>query len=413
MGVSKTDSLNGFFVFQPEYVSAEVGIPSSPDSLSIEVYLKPELFRELWDAVGEQVRLVLFGTVAAMTSATGWSLSPYTWDVGEKEGRVKEIASFSFSVITRTATDTATMLRRDRDDEGPSAVSVRDAIEERHNPYGQMAHLSLKAVGWAETEGHSLGYTPRQTQRLAEEAIALIDNAHAGMRRYQSDVKEVDPERLWVHQNLLETFAGGRAALGHWEVGQTQLAEIARELINRPWLRVDGFEWAIVDALVFREVFEFGEEVKLGSKSFAEVWAYTATKGRLSKMIWQRLRVGAILWAIRWGIVAGGVWATWVYGTDGTFEWPTFSPRSHNVYSMVSIGFPIGKRAARRHRQTQLDLLQKMSNAYATLRQNDLLSPNQIRAALLAAQEHGALWDPAALALLDRAAQRDPPVWAL
>ena len=47
--------------------------------------------------------------------------------------------------------------------------------------------------------------------------------------------------------------------------------------------------------------------------------------------------------------------------------------------------------AGRLQKQQQAKLLDKMGVAYAILRQGDLLNPNQIRAALLSAQDNGAV----------------------
>jgi hypothetical protein len=76
-------------------------------------------------------------------------------------------------------------------------------------------------------------------------------------------------------------------------------------------------------------------------------------------------------------------------------------------------GFPVGRRAAKERRREQSKLLMAMRDAYVTMKPDGPLSPYQIRAALLVAQEKGAVWPSGTFALLDRAARRDPPVWVI
>ena len=54
-----------------------------------------------------------------------------------------------------------------------------------------------------------------------------------------------------------------------------------------------------------------------------------------------------------------------------------------------------------------------MEGVYAMMKLGGPLSPYQIRAALLVAQEKGAVWPSGTFALLDRAAMRDVPVWVI
>lgn len=57
-----------------------------------------------------------------------------------------------------------------------------------------------------------------------------------------------------------------------------------------------------------------------------------------------------------------------------------------------------------------VDVATRMKQAYFTMRPSGVLSPYQIRDALLYAQCAGAAWHPTVFAILDRAVSRDPPV---
>ena len=77
------------------------------------------------------------------------------------------------------------------------------------------------------------------------------------------------------------------------------------------------------------------------------------------------------------------------------------------------VGFPVGRRAAAEAKREQGKLLVAMRDAYIAMKPGGPLSPYQIRAALLVAQEKGAVWPSGTFALLDRAAMRDDPVWVI
>jgi hypothetical protein len=68
-------------------------------------------------------------------------------------------------------------------------------------------------------------------------------------------------------------------------------------------------------------------------------------------------------------------------------------------------------KGAREARARLAVLAGMMHSAYFALRPSGAFSPFQVRAALLRAQDAGAAWNPAAFAMLDRAAMRNPPVW--
>jgi hypothetical protein len=62
-------------------------------------------------------------------------------------------------------------------------------------------------------------------------------------------------------------------------------------------------------------------------------------------------------------------------------------------------------------RSLLFDVAFRMKQAYFCMRPLGVLSPYQIRNALLHAQCAGAAWHPTVFAILDRAVRRDPPVW--
>jgi hypothetical protein len=173
-------------------------------------------------------------------------------------------------------------------------------------------------------------------------------------------------------------------------------------------------EWSIVDALTFNEVFEFGENLKGDLGSLSDAWAYAKSEGHVLRMQWERLKVRLLWLLIRLGTIAGAVWLVWQYAnTSQHSTWDTISLLGGAALLLLWL-FAAGSgggSARINARMRRAELLSAMRDAYALTRPTSTMSPIQIRAALLRAQDKGAIWDSSAFALLDRAAMRQPPVW--
>jgi hypothetical protein len=288
------------------------------------------------------------------------------------------------------------------------ADELRTSIEQKYKAYSQMRRISLLALDQARQEATQRNFTSSQARNFLEEAIELVPTTR---KLYVYPQANEGVGHLWEFQDVHKPFLEGRVALGGFDIRPEGLFAAARELLARPWLRLDELEWAIVSALIFHEVVEFGERFKEGSGTgFARRFAYFWAQGNIWKMTWKWVQFMAVLWAIRWGLVAAGMYGIWLYVESHQYEsLPAVGIMACALLVLTWLigGLPVGRRAAREDRT----LLGAMHNAYATLKGGAPLSPHQIRAALLATQEKGAVWPSAALALLDRAAMRDPPVW--
>jgi hypothetical protein len=291
---------------------------------------------------------------------------------------------------------------------------LRISIEQKYKACSQMRRISLLALDQALQEATQRNFTSSQARDFLEEAIGLVRTTARELYAYP-EANEDEVGRLWEFQDFKKPYLEGRVTLGGFDISPKGLFAVAREILARPWLRLDELEWAIVSALIFREVTEFGERVKEGIEpAFARGLAYALAQGNIQKMIWKRLQIGAVLWAIRWGLVGAGMCGAWLYVESHRYENPStvgIMACALLVLVWLFVGFPVGRRAVRENNRKITTLLLAMQSAYATLKPEAPLSPYQIRAALLATQERGAVWPSAALALLDRAAMRDPPVW--
>lgn len=416
--VAEETDASSFVTFIPTYRIDDLRI-KEPDALALELRFPVDAFDELWRAVCDGQRIIIGGHVDGLPRQHPAIPTPsaYVWDVSQENNRTKAVSYVWFTILHSSAqpADTELMLKSVNSDEMVTprryAESARTRLQEQFERSTQMYRVCDRVIEQAEQEATRVKLTGWEAESLINDVVSLVESLHAGVRSY--DAKD-QPGELWTHKDVARLYAQGRPALGQWSVDQDELASVARGLIERPWLRVDALELAIVDALTFKEVFEFGEALKSNFGPFSQAWAYAKAEGNLQKMSWERIKAAGTLWLLRWGLVAVGVWLMWSYLDAHDFHGlPAFVILAATLLLLpwFFVGVPVGRKEKGRATQQRMELLLSMRDAYATMRSSGLLSPNQIRASLLYAQEKGAVWNATSLALLDRAAMRDPPVW--
>ena len=410
----------GTLMFVPAFSDSELGI-NEPDRLQLDILIPPDALDKLWATVSDGKRIVLGGEVKGLPSKHpyGPGLSPYVWDIEGEENRDMQIEKFWFTDLITASHETMghlAAIRSQGDSLSASAKKLRKSLWEKHPRPSQVRDICLMALDQAEGEAAKRGLTGWEASRFLDDTIELVDRLQTSLHGYNWKPEGAAIGRLWRHQNLNRFFHEGREALGSWDVSRDDLIVVCRDLLARPWLRLDEMEWIVVSALVFREVFEFGETVKEGAGSFSQAWAYASTQGNLRKMGWAKLKVAALWWLVRWGLVLAGMCGAWFFVERNYYEgFSAFAVLGGALLILIwlLVGFPVGRRAVKEARREQGKLLMTMYYAYATMEPGGPLSPYQIRAALLVAQEKGAVWPSGTFALLDRAAMRDPPVWVI
>lgn len=413
--------LTGTLFFHPALSDREMKI-SFPDNLHLELVIPPDAIEILWTIISDEKSIILGGEVKGLPSKYPYGLvgSPYIWDVEEKDNQYKEVEKLWFiDLITanqKTKEYLAAMRSEDETFIYPSN-KLSEALGKKYSVSSQMHRICDQAFKQAEYEATRRGLTGWDAERFIEGTAKLVDTLQPSLRKYGWKPEIGESETLWQHQNVDQLFLEGRAALGSWAISKDDLSGICRDLLARPWLRLDELEWIVVNALVFCEVFEFGETVKQGDGSSSpQGWAYASTQGNFRKMVRAKMKFAAGLWLVRWGLVAAGMFGAWLFVESNHYEGlSAFAVLGGSLLVLVWLiaGFPTGRRAIKEARLDQGKLLKDMWGAYMTMRPGAPLSPYQIRAALLVAQEKGAVWPSGTFPLLDRAAMREPPVWIL
>jgi hypothetical protein len=191
-------------------------------------------------------------------------------------------------------------------------------------------------------------------------------------------------------------------------VDKDGLSDVARNYLQAPYLKSDLLEWIIVDAFVLHEIQEFGETVKQGTsfRSLVKYWAFDGQL-RMWLRLFRQLLLSLVIFA---GWIAGLAYVTPRAGEGMLESLLVFG--AYILFFMWLTGRPIF--LGRPERQARLGLLQEMMKVYALLDpQAGVISPYALRNALLELQTKGAVWDGAALAIVDNAAARARPAWLL
>jgi hypothetical protein len=414
---SDSEELSGTLTYVPKFSADDLNI-HEPASLEIEVHLPLQAFDDLWNASHEGKEFLVGGQIEGIPNTGHFiaAFSSYEWDIEPEANRSKPLSSLWFGVLERPAdkNDTKRTLQVLRASPDTSLEKLAEDLlpPNRYPERSQMRRICKAGVEQAQREAERRGLVGSSAATLISDTLDLIGSVRIGVRAY--DAEGLNDGELWTHKDIANLHYQGRKGLKGWFVSRNDLAEAAQRLIQEGWLRLDELEWSIVDALTFNEVFEFGENLKGDLGSLSDAWAYAKSEGHVLRMQWERLKVRLLWLLIRLGTIAGAVWLVWQYAnTSQHSTWDTISLLGGAALLLLWLfAAGSGGRSARINaRMRRAELLSAMRDAYALTRPTSTMSPIQIRAALLRAQDKGAIWDSSAFALLDRAAMRQPPVW--
>jgi hypothetical protein len=229
---------------------------------------------------------------------------------------------------------------------------------------------------------------------------------------------------LWRHRDLLRAFKEGTESReGCEDVEKHALSEIALEYLKHD-ARSGEFDRLLVDALVARETYSFGEEIKKtpsrfeGKRSFNSLWRdveewklYDDAKGDLEKLFWLRLKERAKISGAKLLFLVGLPIAGIVVGLL-PMVCAAFLALVVSFYLVRGSLRIISRLFWREQTGTQklTQLFGKMVTAYNEI-QGPATSPTRCREALAKVADDGAAWDPSVFAILDGAIQRSAGRW--
>ena len=207
---------------------------------------------------------------------------------------------------------------------------------------------------------------------------------------------------IWSHRNVVAVVRDGKKVRDYWPISADELSELCFEYLKHPEYELPELELIMVDALIYRTTLAVAESTKevlagiLGqitganSGSTLRLAWFSAAKSGAGSIV--RLCLAAVT-----GFAAAGQHGWWAGVLTSVALWAML----RYLQVLNSNGDDIKR---------QVQLLEHMlvlSNSLADSR----ISPAYIKQRLLAVADRGAVWPTAAIALVERAAQRSPVAW--
>jgi hypothetical protein len=200
------------------------------------------------------------------------------------------------------------------------------------------------------------------------------------------------------------------------------IANLAAQLMDRPWIKSNLLEWVVVDSLICDEIRQFGKSIlenAYSTSDFLFMGSEPPERRGLERILIKKSQATVLWWFIRIiSLVLFPILTIW-YGAKNDNGWLlSVGLIILTLYLLWSgyglarglIGHFLGRQERRTPLQRKVELWRLMNDAYRTL-DGPIVDPGRVKVALLAAAEKGAVWDSAVYAILNRVMARDPGVW--
>lgn len=228
-----------------------------------------------------------------------------------------------------------------------------------------------------------------------------LDSDDEGKKRYAWP-------RLWVWPFEQAVRNPPKHWIGRSPVIVDSLDEALAKYLKRPWLQHDIIDASVINALLFTELAEFAEQVRIGTATGTPNWSYIFSDGNeLAQLGWAialpivgflarwvtlpAIAIGLIVFGFQTSaIVVFGLWALYI------------------LYRIVMIPARWRLRKARREAAAKADeIMRAITHAWWASR-GSTINPSRLKELVKEAEERGAAFRPILHTLIDRAIQRDP-----
>jgi hypothetical protein len=407
----------GWLRYDPPFEAAELMVKHDAQ-LTVVLVVTPEQFADLWERGPDRVPQRIFIEVEGFRDQYQYTRGDQIWEINPAEHAEVRIKACTFQNVAGLTTDRAVHQETRFGYLGDHAVADVRALIEQHareyddgnKPQHNAILKDLYACVGREFTRRGEVYRSELDEQITdvEQLVSTLDLALNPKQAEESVGGNDNPSKklwIWRRGKPATVFQEGLKSPSRRTVDKWGLGEAARKYLQMQYLRSDLLEWIIVDAFVLCEVQEFGETVKQGAGFGSLLWL--AHEGRL--------RLGAVLfWQL---ILTLTILAGWIAGLAYVFPLAGESTLAALlVFGACVVFFMLltGRRIFVGRPHNKMMLLQEMMKTYALLDvQAGVASPQAIRSALLDLQNKGAVWDAAALAILDTAAARSRPAWLL
>ncbi|NGO51563.1 hypothetical protein [Allomesorhizobium camelthorni] len=230
----------------------------------------------------------------------------------------------------------------------------------------------------------------------------IIPDPDDGKKRYVG-------RRLWVWPSDEDIRHPPKNWIGDRSPVRSDLLDKAlAKYLKRPWLQHDIIDGSVINALLFTELAEVSEQVRVGAATGTPNWSYILSDGNELAQLGWAIALPIVGFLARWvllpavsiglliyrfqtaAIVVIGLWALYV------------------LYRLVVIPARWRRRKVRREAAVKADeIIQAMLHAWLAAR-GSTINPTRLKELVKVAEERGAAFRPVLHTLIDRAIQRDP-----
>jgi hypothetical protein len=389
--------------------------------LCVVLVLTREQFSDLWERGPGRAPQSIFAEIDGFEDEYQYAPGSRIWEINAAEHAEVQIKACTFQNIAGLIIDSASIRHGGRfRPRGGEVITdmhafVRQHLNKRHDSNKPQHSAILKelyaCIARECTRPGDVGRGELE-EEFANVDRLVIDLDLALNRELIREEEAVghqgNPSKkrgIWYRGDPVAAFQEGLKSPSRRKVDKQDLSAVAQKYLQAPYLRCDLLEWIIVDAFVLFEIQEFGETIKQGS-GFGSLLRYWARDGRLrsgASLFWPLVLTPMVLA----GWIAGLAYVTPHAGESTLVALLVFG--AYVLFFMWLTGRPIFVSRQDQKRSSPM-LLQEMMRVYALLDFSiGVTSPHAIRSALLELQNKGAIWDPAALAILDTAASRARP----
>lgn len=295
-----------------------------------------------------------------------------------------------------------------------------------------LEELAQKALD----ESVRLGESVAQMRDRIEDAYDLLCNVRSALSPTdwyalkdadEEEKKAEDARRqiVWYRKDPQRAMAEGYDSAHLVKYDPAELHEHVATYLERPWLGRTMLEWALVDAMMYREISQYADALKRdflpGKRDIiGRSEAYEAARGELAKMSKAILKQQLEKAAWKLGLLVVGPPALALYllmeasyqelGSGLGVAW-FFLFAAWVAYRVCRFLYhKVTKREDPREKAWRL--WNGMAGVYK-LTEGPVINPVHLRDALLRTRDQGAVWDGPLYAMVDRIVARDPSAWVI
>jgi len=264
-------------------------------------------------------------------------------------------------------------------------------------------------------------------------AGSLIDSFLWACRRNDTDEEPGQPERygiIWRHRDLAKAFREGFTSKEACPMDKNQIVDVA-EMYMKQNLRSPKLESLLVDALIAKEVYYFGEDLKQTPSKYLinflfrfllisnEIEAYDKAKGNFDKLSIVWLKGGIKIFLLKFSLFyLAPVVIALLAAAVGVPAISVIAIMFVSVLAAYQLLSWVWRKLRSLFREPDKDPLTKafelhaqMIRAYSELRGGPSSSPQRVREMLVSAADQGAMWEPVVFSILDAAIARSKGNW--